>query len=114
MNTYHKILTSKDIETFEKHFKVITFPKECTLIYEHHIPLSGVILVDGEIELRKKSTLIEKISQPVVLGVKQLLNQKALRIECFVKENSKLILLSRAEILSLNQLHPDLASCILD
>lgn len=108
MNIYHKSLASKDVKILEKHFDVISIPQSFTLIYEHHIPFSGLILIDGEVELKKKSELLQKVSEPMAIGVKQLLNNKALRVECFVKKDSRLILLSRNEILGLKISHPEL------
>jgi signal-transduction protein with cAMP-binding, CBS, and nucleotidyltransferase domain len=96
-----KKLESGDIKTLSKECQVLTFPQDFNLVYENQIPNTGVALIDGELELTKKSKVLEKVSPGSILGINQMLNEEQVELGCRVKKDSKIILLGKSDILEI-------------
>lgn len=114
MRTLYKTLKKEELQLLLPHCEVLHFPLEFSLIYENQIPIIGIVLVKGEIELRKNSTLVERISHPALLAWSQFLDQKPLRQECVVMERSEVLLIGKADVLSLRRMDPQMEQVLSD
>jgi hypothetical protein len=94
-----KKLTPSQIKFLKKKFTPIKFNTDFHLVYEQHIPNTGIVLLKGEINLvRKKKT--ESIVLPgIMLGVHELLNNIPAGHGCQVQGNTELIMLHKSDIL---------------
>ncbi len=92
-------LTEHQITILKENHEIHSIQNDCDLVYEKQIPNTGIALIDGEIELTKKSKTLEKITSGSLLGIHQLINQEPSKVGCKVKKDSKIILLGKSEIL---------------
>ena len=92
-------LTDQQISILKENHEIHSFQNDCDLVYEKQIPNAGIALIDGEIELTKKSKTLEKITSGSLLGVHHLIYQEPTKLGCKVKKDSKIILLGKSEIL---------------
>lgn len=92
-------LNPHDVSVLKENHEVLSFHNECELVYEKQIPNAGIALIDGEIELFKKSKVLQSVPPGSLLGVQQLLNQEPVQVGCKIKKDSKIILLGKSEIL---------------
>jgi signal-transduction protein with cAMP-binding, CBS, and nucleotidyltransferase domain len=99
MKTELNKLTQEELAILKERSDVLSFPYDCDLVYDHQIPNAGIALLDGEIELTKKSKTLKKIDYNCLYGVQQLLEEKPVKLGCKIKKNSKVILLGRSEII---------------
>lgn len=93
-------LNSEEIEALKKDFELLTFPSDFDLVYEDQVPNTGIALIEGAIELVKKSKVKEIIKDRGLIGIAQLLDEKPVKFGLRVKANSKIILLGKSDILS--------------
>jgi len=98
MKKKFKILSSDEMDVLKARFDTFTFNRDTDLVYENQIPNTGVVLVDGELNLFKRSKILEKINSSVALGVYQLVNDEPVKIGIKVKSPSEVILLNKSEI----------------
>lgn len=92
-------LSEKQIKTLKESHEVLSINNDCDLVYEKQIPNVGIALIDGEIELVKKSKTLEKVTPGNLLGIHHIINQEPVKIGCKVKKDSKIILIGRSEVL---------------
>jgi signal-transduction protein with cAMP-binding, CBS, and nucleotidyltransferase domain len=92
-------LSEKQIKTLKESHEVLSINNDCDLVYEKQIPNAGIALIDGEIELVKKSKTLEKVTPGNLLGIHHIINQEPVKIGCKVKKDSKIILIGRSEVL---------------
>lgn len=92
-------LTDQQISFLKENHEIHSFKNDCDLVYEKQIPNAGIALIDGEIELTKRSKTLEKITSGSLLGIHHLIHQEPSKLGCKVKKDSKIILLGKSEIL---------------
>ncbi len=92
-------LSEKQIKTLKESHEVLSINNDCDLVYEKQIPNAGIALIDGEIELVKKSKTLDKVTPGNLLGIHHIINQEPVKIGCKVKKDSKIILIGRSEVL---------------
>lgn len=94
-----KKLSTKDLDILKACFESVTFENSFVLVYEKQVPNTGVVLLDGELQLfRNKQQVTERIEPGYIVGLQQMINNETVKYGCKVKENSKLIILRKAEI----------------
>ena len=91
-------LTQKDISILGQAFETLVFPNDFDLIYENHVPPAGVILIDGKLELLKKSKTKMEITSPQLVGMNELLLGSPFPYSCRVKANTKVILIGKSQV----------------
>lgn len=101
MNRKMKKLSDQDLRYLISRFEPIQFTNPFDLVYEDQIPITGVILVEGDAILTKKSKPLEKILPGTVLGIHQLLNNVPVKNGCKILGQARVILLQKSEILEL-------------
>jgi signal-transduction protein with cAMP-binding, CBS, and nucleotidyltransferase domain len=92
-------LSEKQIKTLKETHEVLSINNDCDLVYEKQIPNAGIALIDGEIELTKKSKILERVSAGNLLGIHYVIHQEPFKFGCKVKKDSKIILIGRSEVL---------------
>jgi signal-transduction protein with cAMP-binding, CBS, and nucleotidyltransferase domain len=93
-------LTEDQVQLLVQNFEVLHFNHDFDVVYEHQIPNAGLILLEGEIELTKKSKVLKKILPFTLLGIHYLLNNKQVSMGCKVKKDSKIIMIGKSELMS--------------
>ena len=63
MNLSCKNLNIKELKDLRKYFSVQKMNSEAVLIYESQIPNMGILLINGEINLKKKTELMLRSDQ---------------------------------------------------
>lgn len=94
-------LTNDQIQKLKEDFEVLEFSHDFNVVYENQIPNTGVILIEGEIELTKRSKVMRKIFPLCLLGIHYLINNEQVPLGCKVKKDSKVILIGKSEILEI-------------
>lgn len=95
-----KKLDLLEIDLLRKHFEELSFPFECDFSYERQVPLTGLLLLSGEICFFKNKKLIGIVRPGFLLGVHNLINLIPNRFRWHVKKNSKLLIMPKSEILN--------------
>lgn len=109
MKTPIQTLVVDDLDILKNHFETTTFNHEFNLIYEKQIPNTGIVLVDGEINLLNKKRAIILNAPGYILGLQNLINNIPFRFKCRVKKDSQLILLPKSDIIRIiNEKQSDL------
>lgn len=90
-----------DLEVLKEHFETITFNSEFDLVYEKQIPNTGIVLVDGELNLLMNKKHTELKLPGVILGIKNMMENVPFKFKCRVKEQTKLILIPKSEIMKI-------------
>jgi CRP-like cAMP-binding protein len=91
-------LNESELSLLKSKHQVLSFSTDFDLVYEKQVPNAGVAVVDGEIELTRKSRVLETVGNGTVLGVQQLMKHEPVKHGAKVKKNSKIILLGRTDI----------------
>ena len=99
MNKMFSPLNEIQIKELKENHEVLLIPDDFDIVYEKQIPNAGIALIDGEIELTKRSKFFESIKSGSLIGIYQLIHQEPIKVGCKVKKDSKIILLGRSEIL---------------
>lgn len=94
-------LNPQDVEALKAEYEVLTFPNDFDLVYENQIPTAGIALIQGQIELIKRSRIHQLINSCCLLGVEHILQHRPTRLGLRIKSNSQIILLGKSEIMSL-------------
>jgi signal-transduction protein with cAMP-binding, CBS, and nucleotidyltransferase domain len=92
-------LNEKQIEELKESHEILSISDDFDIVYEKQIPNTGIALIQGEIELTKRSKFFERINSGSLFGIYQLIHQEPIKVGCKVKKDSKIILLGRSEIL---------------
>lgn len=96
-----QIITPEDIHNLKKEFEVFTFSSDTEIFNEEHIPLTGIILLDGTLEIFQGNMIIEKVNPPHMEGIVNLVNDLPSNYGCRIKANSKVILIGKSKILDI-------------
>lgn len=96
-----KPIFPEDITKLKNEFEVLTFPSDMELVYEMHVPLAGIILLGGSLEIFHGDEVVESISPPHMVGVANLVNEIPVEYGCRVKANSQVILIGKSKILDI-------------
>lgn len=91
-------MNESELSLLKSKHQVLSFSSDFDLVYEKQVPNAGVAVVDGEVELTRKSRVLETVGNGAILGVQQLLNQEPVKVGAKVKKNSKVILLGKSDI----------------
>jgi hypothetical protein len=94
-----KKLTLGQIRFLKKKYESVTFNSDFHLVYETQIPNTGIVLLNGEINLIRKKKSQTLAIPGIMLGVYELLNNIPVGHGCKVMENSELIMLQKSDIL---------------
>ncbi|MGE3610255.1 MAG: hypothetical protein AB7I27_11750 [Bacteriovoracaceae bacterium] len=81
-----------------KKYKVFSFTKDCDLVYENHVPNTAVALVEGEVEITKKSKAFEKITENCLIGLHHLMHHEPAIYGCRIKKDTKVLLIGKSEL----------------
>ncbi len=103
MNENMNPLTSFEIEILIKDFEVLTFPNDFDLVYENQVPIAGIALVEGRIDLIKNSKVYKTFQEGNLFGVSELMTTEPVKYGFRLKAKSKIILLGKSDILKLKQ-----------
>ena len=101
MKIKSSLLTPKDISILGQAFETLVFPNDFDLIYENHVPPTGVVLLEGKIELLKKSKTKMELTVPQMLGLDELLLGNQFPYGLRVKANTRVILIGKSEVSNL-------------
>lgn len=99
MKTKITKLTTQELEKLKKRFESFRFKTPFHLVYEKQIPNTGIVLLDGEIELLKRKKIEEKVTTGSILGIYHLLNNVPVKHSYKINENSEVILIQKSDIL---------------
>ncbi len=94
-----KKLELLEIDLLRKHFEEFCFPFACDFSYERQVPLTGLLLLSGEICFFKNKKLIGSVQPGFLLGVHHLINLVPNRFRWHVKKNSNLLIIPKSELL---------------
>jgi signal-transduction protein with cAMP-binding, CBS, and nucleotidyltransferase domain len=86
---------SELLERYESHF----ISSDFYIVYEKQIPFSAIALIQGEIELTKKTRSIQKVSAGNLLGIQHMMDNEPLKHGIKVKKESQIILVPKADVL---------------
>lgn len=98
MRTKINKLKKEHLSKLLKQHQVLSFPNDFDLVYEKQIPNTVVALVEGEVELTKKSKPLERITEACLLGLHHLLNHEPVKYGCRIKKDAKVMLIGKSEI----------------
>ncbi len=97
-------LTEEQVSNLKKEFEVLQFEEDTMLFYENQIPQTGLVLIEGEIEVLKKSK-VQKIIYPfTIIGINQIINNIPSLLGHRVRTKSRIMVLAKSEIKKLLQL----------
>ncbi|WPU63925.1 hypothetical protein [Peredibacter starrii] len=99
MKINSSLLTDKDISILGQVFETLVFPNDFDLIYENHVPPTGVVLIEGKLEILKRNKPKLEITTLQSFGIKELLKGTPLPFGCRIKANSKVMLISKSLVL---------------
>ncbi len=94
-----KKLTSKQIKFLRNKFPSLKFNSDFNLVYETQIPNTGIVLLDGELNLVRRKKTQSIVGHGLMLGVHELLNNIPVMHGCMVVGNTELIMLQKSDIL---------------
>jgi signal-transduction protein with cAMP-binding, CBS, and nucleotidyltransferase domain len=99
MKETQTLLTATEIEAIKKESEVLTITSDFDIVYENHIPSTGVVLLSGKIELIKGDDRL-RIEPHHMLGVKELLNEEPSTYGFRIKADSQVVLIGKSTILN--------------
>jgi len=94
-----KKLTSEEIEILKHHFQSLKFNNDFDLVYETQVPNTGIVLLDGELELIKKKKIKSTVRPGNMLGIYKLLKNEPSELGCKVKGNSELLIIQKSDLM---------------
>ncbi len=92
-------LTLQQIRLLKKQFQPLIFNNDFNLVYESHVPNTGIVLINGELALLQKKKIFTTIKPGNMLGVRELINNKPVETGCMVMGKSELILIQKTDLL---------------
>ncbi|MCB9091935.1 MAG: cyclic nucleotide-binding domain-containing protein [Halobacteriovoraceae bacterium] len=99
------------LEEFLKQYPEMIFPKEATLFYKGQIPLTALILLEGEIVL-KKNKQFYSLTPYTLLGANNLLQNKPCTFEAIVQPKTKVISIDKLSIKKILEQFPQIKNSI--
>jgi hypothetical protein len=94
-----KKLSPHEIKVLRSQFEPITFNNEFHLVYESHVPNTGIVLLGGGLALYKKNRIKLSVQPGSMLGIYHLFNNEPSDLACKVSDNSELILIQKSDIM---------------
>jgi signal-transduction protein with cAMP-binding, CBS, and nucleotidyltransferase domain len=109
-----KKLTSQELAILKKHFKPIKFNHSFNLVYEEQVPNTGIVLLDGGLDILRKKKVEESIAPGNLLGLHQLLHNEPVKRGCQIRKDSEVIMIQKSDVLEAlededSELYPILA-----
>jgi hypothetical protein len=95
------IVRPEDLKHLTREFEVLTFVSDTDLVYEDHVPLAGIVLLEGILEMVQDGEVHLIVKPPHILGVANMLHEIPSNFGCRIKANSKVILLGKSKILDI-------------
>ena len=99
MNEKIKKLSSEQIKFLKKKFQSLKFNNDFNLVYESQVPNTGIVLIDGEINLIRKKKSLSLNKPGIMLGVYELLNNLPTAHGCMVLGNTELIMIQKSDLM---------------
>jgi signal-transduction protein with cAMP-binding, CBS, and nucleotidyltransferase domain len=96
-------LNSTELQLLTENCEVLTFKNDFDLVYENQVPCAGIALIQGEIEIIRKSKVEYVVKEGHLIGVSQILSHEPMEFGCRVKGKSKVVLLGRSDILNFSK-----------
>jgi len=96
-------LEKHEISALGNIFEERLYNTSAELFYEGHIPHVGYILLDGNVILGKKRKVKSELSPGTVIGVKELMTNTPVSYFARIYSGSKVFILDRSSLKSLNQ-----------
>lgn len=100
MKNKMKKLNSKELSILKKYFTTLKFNNPFHLVYEKQVPNTGIVLLDGELDLLSKNKIQETLMPGFLLGVHELIHNEPAKFGCLIKKDSSVLLLEKSDILS--------------
>lgn len=94
-----KQLTPAQLKEINQNYEEIIFNNDFDFVYEHQIPNSAIMLLDGELFLLKNNRIVETVKPGILLGIHQLLNNEPVKFACKIARKSKAILINKTALL---------------
>lgn len=91
-------LDNEQIELLKENYEVLHFSHDYDIVYENQIPTTGLALLEGEIELVKRSKVLKKITPFTLLGLYNLFHNEKTSLGCKIKMNSKIIIIGKSDL----------------
>jgi len=93
-----KKLSTLEITALKNKFEPLKFSNTFHIVYENHIPQSGVLLIDGHATLTKSQKSVQQVEPGTILGVLELVNEEPVEYGCKLEKDSEVILLQKSDI----------------
>jgi CRP-like cAMP-binding protein len=108
-------LTSREIKILRENYQSIRFNSDFDLVYESHVPNTGIVLIEGQIALLKRKKIQGTLEAGTLIGVQEMIDNEPVSMGCKVMGNSELILLNKSEVLTaLNDRNSELYAIIME
>ncbi len=95
------IVRPEDLNLLTKEFEVLTFGNDTDLVYEDHVPLAGIVLLEGVLEIVQDGEVHLIVKPPQILGVANMLNEIPSDFGCRSRAKSNVMLLGKSKILDI-------------
>jgi len=92
-------LQPEDLSFFQSREDLLTIPTDMDFVYEKQIPHAVLALLQGEIQLTKRSKPKEIIPSGHILGIHHILNDLPVNMGCKIIKGSKIVLIGKFELL---------------
>lgn len=92
-------LNQKEIALLKENFESLKFFNDFDIVYETQVPNTGIILLNGEINLLKKKKVCGSVLPLTLVGVQQLITNIPMKVGMRILSNSELIVLHKSEIM---------------
>lgn len=101
-------LTLQDVEALKKIFDTNHYQVTQDIIYEGQTPHVGFVLVDGEVQLKKRNKVVKSIQDQSVIGINELVNNTKSSYSIGITKDSDVIILDRSSLNELKEGHQNL------
>lgn len=92
-------LSPQEISAIRKQYEPMKFQNAFDLVYENHIPNTGILLIKGKAQLTRRKKAMETVEPGALLGVHQLVKGEPVKFGCKLQENAEVILLQKSDLL---------------
>lgn len=94
-----KDLTEREISLLKEMFESKTFVNDFDLVYESHVPSTGVLLISGQICMLKRKKILGSFQPGTLLGIHHLVANIPSKVGLRILGNSEVIMLHKSAIL---------------
>lgn len=95
----HIQIQQETIDELLTRFPVRTFKTHSHLFYEGQVPISGYLIISGNIQISKKRKSKKILNKGTLIGINELLNKNPIGISAEVFPNSEICFLDRSTII---------------